>query len=155
MLPATVRQHRGCIIPQAVTQSSAPEDGQNNCPKHVELTGTINKPLLLHLIGCLYYEVVSKSARTMLTTSKSLVVHEFPATVCCGGVLWVSGPSGVVGCGSVWLLHVSLWVYCISRLRFSDIGGMPACSFETCTWIHNVTSQKTVIIPPTISSTKL
>ena len=36
------------------TQSSAPEDGQNNCPKHVELTGIINKPLLLHLVGCLY-----------------------------------------------------------------------------------------------------
>ena len=41
--------------PQAVTQSSAPEDGQNNCPKHVELTGIINKPLLLHLVGCIYY----------------------------------------------------------------------------------------------------
>ena len=37
------------------SQSSAPEDGQNNCPKHVELTGIINKPLLLHLVGCLYY----------------------------------------------------------------------------------------------------
>ena len=37
------------------TQSSAPEDGQNNCPKHVELTGIINKPLLLNLVGCLYY----------------------------------------------------------------------------------------------------
>ena len=37
------------------TQSSAPEDGQNNCPKHVELTGIINKPLLLHLVACLYY----------------------------------------------------------------------------------------------------
>ena len=37
------------------TQCSAPEDGQNNCPKHVELTGIINKPLLLHLVGCLYY----------------------------------------------------------------------------------------------------
>jgi len=36
-------------------QSSAPEDGQNNCPKHVELTGIINNPLLLHLVGCLYY----------------------------------------------------------------------------------------------------
>ena len=36
------------------TQSSAPEDGQNNFPKHVELTGIINKPLLLHLVGCLY-----------------------------------------------------------------------------------------------------
>jgi hypothetical protein len=49
------RQHRGCIIPEAVTQSSAPEDGQNNCPKHIELTGIINKPLLLQLVGCLYY----------------------------------------------------------------------------------------------------
>ena len=37
------------------TQSSAPEDGQNNCPKHVQLIGIINKPLLLHLVGCLYY----------------------------------------------------------------------------------------------------
>ena len=37
------------------TQFSAPEDGQNNFPKHVELTGIINKPLLLHLVGCLYY----------------------------------------------------------------------------------------------------
>ena len=37
------------------TQSSAPEDGKNNCPKHVELTGNINKTLLLHLVGCLYY----------------------------------------------------------------------------------------------------
>ena len=37
------------------TQSSVPEDGQNNCPKNVELTGIINKPLFLHLVGCLYY----------------------------------------------------------------------------------------------------
>jgi len=44
MLPAT----------SCNTQSNAPEDGQNNCPKHDELTGIINKPLLLHLLGCLY-----------------------------------------------------------------------------------------------------
>ena len=37
------------------TQSSAPEDGQNNWPKHVELTGIINKSLLLHLVGCQCY----------------------------------------------------------------------------------------------------
>ena len=55
MLPAGGRQHRGCIITQVVTQSSIPEDGQNNCPKHVELTGIINKSLLLYLVGCLYY----------------------------------------------------------------------------------------------------
>ena len=55
MLPAGGRQRRGCIIPQVVTQSSTLEDGQTNCPKHVELTGIISKPLLLHLVGCLYY----------------------------------------------------------------------------------------------------
>ena len=37
------------------TQSRAPEDGKNNFPKHVELTGNINKLLLLHLIRCLHY----------------------------------------------------------------------------------------------------
>jgi len=37
------------------TQSSAPEDGQNNCPKHVELTGIIKKSLLFHLVGCLLF----------------------------------------------------------------------------------------------------
>jgi hypothetical protein len=37
------------------TQPSAPEYEQNNCPKHVELIGIINKSLLLHLVGCLYY----------------------------------------------------------------------------------------------------
>jgi hypothetical protein len=37
------------------TQSRAPEDGQNNCPVNFELTGIINKQLLLLLVGCLYY----------------------------------------------------------------------------------------------------
>ena len=37
------------------TQSSAPEDGRNYRPKHVELIGIINKPLFLHLVGCLCY----------------------------------------------------------------------------------------------------
>jgi len=37
------------------TQSNAHEDGQNNFQKHVEQTEIINKPLLLHLVGCLYY----------------------------------------------------------------------------------------------------
>ena len=45
----------GVMHPRAVTQSSAPEDGQMNCPKRVELTWVINKPLLLHLVGSLYY----------------------------------------------------------------------------------------------------
>jgi len=33
------------------TQSSAPEDGCDQCPKHVKLIGITNKPLLLHLVG--------------------------------------------------------------------------------------------------------
>jgi hypothetical protein len=33
------------------TQSSAPEDGRDQRPKHVELIGIIDKPLLLHLVG--------------------------------------------------------------------------------------------------------
>ena len=55
-LPATGQQHRGCVIPPSCnTQSSAPEDWRDHRPKHVELIGIINKPLLLHLVGCLYY----------------------------------------------------------------------------------------------------
>ena len=45
----------GTLYHKLSTKSSASEDGQNNCPKRVELTGIINKPLLLHLVGCLYY----------------------------------------------------------------------------------------------------
>jgi hypothetical protein len=57
MLPTPGRQHRGCIIRTSScnTQSSTPEDEQIYRPKHVELTGIFNKPLLLHLVGCLYY----------------------------------------------------------------------------------------------------
>ena len=50
--PATSWVH---YITSCNTQSSAPEDGKNNFPKYVELTGIINKLLLLHLVGCLYY----------------------------------------------------------------------------------------------------
>ena len=58
ILPAVGRAATSCGVhytPSCNTQSSAPEDGQNNFPKHVELTGIINKPLLLHLVGSLYY----------------------------------------------------------------------------------------------------
>ena len=57
MLPAGGRPATSWVYYTAScnTQSSAPEDGQNNYPKHVQLTGIINKPLLLHLVGCLYY----------------------------------------------------------------------------------------------------
>ena len=57
MLPAGHRSATSWVhyTKSCNTQSSAPEDGQNNCPKCVELTGIINKSLLLHLVGCLYY----------------------------------------------------------------------------------------------------
>ena len=41
------------------TQSSGPEDGRDHRPKHVELIGTINEPLLLHLVGVyIIYKVI-------------------------------------------------------------------------------------------------
>jgi hypothetical protein len=50
--PATLWVH---YTTSCNTPSKAPEDGQNNCPKHIVLTGIINKPLLLHLFVCLFY----------------------------------------------------------------------------------------------------
>jgi hypothetical protein len=50
--PASSRVH---YTTSCNTQSNAPEDGQNNYPINFELTGITNKPLLLHLVGCLYY----------------------------------------------------------------------------------------------------
>ena len=57
MLPAGSRPTTSWVhyTTSCNTQSSAPEDGQSNCLKHDEQTGIINKPLLLHLVGCLYY----------------------------------------------------------------------------------------------------
>ena len=46
------RQHHRCII-----LSSAPEDGRNYRPKHVELIEITNRLLLLHLVGCLYHSI--------------------------------------------------------------------------------------------------
>ena len=42
--PATSWVH---YITSCNTQSSAPEDGQNNCPKHVELTRIIKKTVIV------------------------------------------------------------------------------------------------------------
>jgi len=45
--------HRRSYLP--VTLPTAPEDGRNYRPKHVELNEIINILLLLHLVGCLCY----------------------------------------------------------------------------------------------------
>jgi len=42
-LLVTSRQHRRCIIPQ----SSAPEDGRNCRPKHVELIEIVDKIIIV------------------------------------------------------------------------------------------------------------
>jgi len=57
--PATLLVH---YTTDCNTQSSAAEDGQNKWPKHVELTVIINKPLLLHLVGC--YIIYINDARS-------------------------------------------------------------------------------------------
>ena len=41
----------GPLFTSCNTQSSAPEDGRDERPKHVELIGIISKPLLLYLVG--------------------------------------------------------------------------------------------------------
>jgi len=59
------------------TQSSAPEDGRNHRPKHVELIGIINKPLLLHLVGCLHYCITSLRSRTFRVKALLLVTLHY------------------------------------------------------------------------------
>ena len=44
------------------THSSAPEDERDRRPKHVEMTGIINKPLLLHIVGV--YVIYINDARS-------------------------------------------------------------------------------------------
>ena len=56
MLPAGGRQHHGCVIPQAVTHSLVfLKMGKIIARNMLSGTGIINKPLLLYLVGCLYY----------------------------------------------------------------------------------------------------
>ena len=67
----------GALSTRCNTQSSAPEDGQNNFPKHVELTGIINKPLLLHLVGVHVIEMIlflqlTSSSMTLLNSAKKM-----------------------------------------------------------------------------------
>ena len=57
------------------TQSSAPEDGRNHRPKHVELTGIINKLLLLHLLGCIYYLFCRCTVRDIINLFVSCTEH--------------------------------------------------------------------------------
>ena len=58
----------GALYHSCNTQSSAPEDGRNNRPKHGELIGIFNKPLLLHLVGCLHYIYINDTRSSKYQT---------------------------------------------------------------------------------------
>jgi len=47
LILVTSRQHRRCIIPQAVNKSIAPEDGRIYSPKHVQLIEIIYKIIIV------------------------------------------------------------------------------------------------------------
>ena len=49
----------GALYHKLQTQSSAPADGRNYRPKHVELIEITDKLLLLHLVVCLQYCLMS------------------------------------------------------------------------------------------------
>ena len=53
----TGRQQRGCLLPQAVKYTQV----LLKIGQIIALTGSINKPLLLHLIGCLWYLYIYKA----------------------------------------------------------------------------------------------
>ena len=57
------------------TQFSAPEDGQNNCPKHVELTGIINKTLLLPLAGVYIFYINDARSNKYLMYVNSIGIY--------------------------------------------------------------------------------
>ena len=79
-LPA-YRQQRRCIIPQVCnTQSSAPEDGRDQGPKHVMLIGIINKQFLLHLVGV--YTIYINDARSNKYKTNRKFARGFNSAVC-------------------------------------------------------------------------
>jgi hypothetical protein len=63
------------------TQSSAPEDGRDQRPKHVELIEIINKPLLLHLVGV--YMIYINDARSNKYQILYSVTPSLTRCACC------------------------------------------------------------------------
>jgi hypothetical protein len=61
------------------TQSSAPEDGRDQRPKHVELIEIINKPLFLHLVG-VYITYINDSC----SNKHQIYVHKQTSDLCSG-----------------------------------------------------------------------
>jgi hypothetical protein len=61
------------------TKSSAPEDGRNYRPKHVELIGINNKPLLLNLDSFLYY---LSAASKFIHITAALLFNSYECNIC-------------------------------------------------------------------------
>ena len=60
-------------------QSSVPEDVRNRRPKHVELIEIINKPLLLNLVGFLYYcNSDARSNKFQRRCGLTLLIEQIP-----------------------------------------------------------------------------
>jgi len=57
-------------------QSSAPEDGRNYRPKHVEPVEIVNKPLLLHVVSYLYY-CIRDAGHTNIKVVFRLMIYVF------------------------------------------------------------------------------
>ena len=71
------------------TQSSAPEDGRDQRPKHVELIRIINKPLLLYLVGVYtIYMVILCLLPTMTTYHDTLTNKAYDALELRGNYTW-------------------------------------------------------------------
>ena len=96
------------------TQSSAPEDGRDQRPKHVELIGIINKSLLLHLVGVYIIYLTRKSAMSALLEF-ILLVREFLNVQ-----IVVSNPEGDMDV----CLHLSVLRSFVWRLSWTDSPSM-------------------------------
>jgi len=86
------------------TQSSALKDGRNHRPKHVELIGIINKPLLLHLVGCLLFVLVMHGETNIKFRYDVLIMEKFSISV-----LWVMARNFVgvyKGFGIPYYVHI-------------------------------------------------
>ena len=86
MLPAGYRPATSWVhyTTSCNTQSSAPEVGRDQRPKHVEMIGIINKPLLLHLVGVyiIYIIYLKKFLTTILSDCTVLIIFKFVTNIC-------------------------------------------------------------------------
>ena len=132
MLPASGRPATSWVhyTTSCNTQSSAPEYGQNNCPNHVELTGIINKPLLLHLVGCLYYlyqwctvkQISDNEIHLLIKNTKSVLwrVAKHVSYTEDARCLKVKQHNSKSRATTVSATKVSRWKFCCILFRFND-----------------------------------